>query len=87
MVLILNTLPTIKEEHTMKKIYNSGCIPQSWYKALKQSNPSTVTLSRVLKSGKTGKPQEYKLYGAEKTAEEVISRLEALNPGSHWVEA
>lgn len=41
-------------------------------------------LCRILKSGKPGKPQFYKAYG-EKTAEEIIKRLESNNPGSRWV--
>lgn len=73
----------------MKAIKNSGCVPASWHKALmdRRSNPRTVTLSKILKSGKPGKPQTYTLYGTEKTAQEVISRLERYNPGCHWVEA
>lgn len=71
----------------MKKISNSGCIPNSWHKALNQSHFKTVILAKILKSGKTGKPREYELFGSEKTAEDVISRLEKNNPGSHWVKA
>lgn len=53
----------------------------------RRSNPKTVTLRKVLKSGKLGKPFEATLYGSENTPEEVISRLEKNNPGSHWVAA
>lgn len=71
----------------MKRVSNSGCIPNSWYKALHQSHPKTVTLARILKSGKPGKPREYDLFGCEKTAKDVIARLERNNPGDHWVKA
>ena len=71
----------------MKRISNSGCIPNSWYKAIHQSTPKTITLCKILKSGKLGKPQEYELYGSEKTAEDVISRMERNNPGNRWVKA
>ena len=47
----------------------------------------TVTLSRILKNGKPGKPNVYELYGCEKTAQDVIARLEKNNPGCKWVEA
>lgn len=47
----------------------------------------TVTLSRILKNGKLGKPTSYDLYGSEKNAQDVIARLESNNPGSKWVEA
>lgn len=53
----------------------------------RRSTPKTVTLRRVLKSGKLGKPYETELYGSETTAAEAIARLEKNNPGSHWVEA
>ena len=41
----------------------------------------------LLKSGKLGAASEYRLYGSEKTAEDVITRLENNNPGSRWVVA
>lgn len=53
----------------------------------RRSNPKTVTLCKILKSGKPGKPFEATLYGSEKTAEEAIARLEKNNPGQHWVKA
>lgn len=54
----------------------------------RRSNPKTVTLCRILKNGNPGKPREYRLYGSgEKTAEDVIKRLESLNPGDHWIPA
>lgn len=53
----------------------------------RRSHPKTVTLCRILKSGKPGKPAEHQLYGSEKTAADAIKRLESLNPGDHWVEA
>lgn len=53
----------------------------------RRSNPKGVMLCRILKSGKLGKPQFNQFYGGEKTAQEVITRLEKNNPGQHWVEA
>lgn len=53
----------------------------------RRSNPKGVMLSRILKSGKPGKPSFNRFYGGESTAEEVIARLEKNNPGDHWVEA
>ena len=50
-----------------------------------KSNQS-VMLSRILKNGKPGKPAPYDLYGSEKTAQDVISRLESNNPGCKWIE-
>lgn len=55
--------------------------------ARRQGTPKGVMLSKILKSGKLGKPQFNKFYGSESTAQEVISRLEDNNPGQHWVEA
>ena len=53
----------------------------------RRSSVKTVSLRRILKSGKPGAAIEYRLYGAEKTAEDVIKRLEGNNPGDHWIEA
>lgn len=53
----------------------------------RRSNPTGFMLSRILKSGKPGKPQFYKAYGGEKTAEDVIRRMMENNPGDVWVEA
>ena len=53
----------------------------------RRSNPKGVMLCRILKSGKPGKPSFNQFYGGEKTAQEVIARLEKNNPGQHWVEA
>ena len=55
--------------------------------ARRQGTPKGVTLSRILKSGKPGKPQFYSMLGCENTAQDVINRLEKNNPGDHWVEA
>lgn len=49
-----------------------------------KANKKTIALQRKLKSGKWGKPTEYEFFGGEKTAEEVISRLERNNPGNTW---
>ena len=48
---------------------------------------NNVMLCKILKSGKPGKPTAYELYGNEKTAQDVIARMEKLNPGKKWVEA
>ena len=53
----------------------------------RRSNPKGVMLSRILKSGKAGRPQFYQFYGSESTAQDVINRMESNNPGDHWVEA
>lgn len=53
----------------------------------RRSNKNTVTLSKILKSGKPGKPAAYDLHGSEHTAQDVIARLEKNNPGCKWVEA
>lgn len=53
----------------------------------RRSNPKGVMLSRLLKSGKPGRPQFYQFYGGEKTAQEVIERIQNNNPGDIWVEA
>ena len=53
----------------------------------RRSNPKGFMLSRILKNGKPGKAQFYQTYGNEKTAQDVINRLQSLNPGFKWVEA
>ena len=50
----------------------------------RRSHKKTVTLRRILKSGKPGAAMEYEMY-SDKTAEDVIARLEQNNPGDHWV--
>lgn len=55
------------------------------YFASKKSKVKGFYLSRILKSGKPGKPSLYETYGREKSAQDVIDRLERLNPGDHWV--
>lgn len=50
------------------------------------SNNEAVVLSKVLKNGKLGKPMSYLLFGSERTAEDVIARLEKNNPGCKWIE-
>lgn len=55
--------------------------------ARRQGTPKGVMLSRILKSGKPGKPQFYQFCGGEKTAQEVIERMQNNNPGDTWVEA
>lgn len=53
----------------------------------RRSNPTGFMLSRILKSGKPGKPRFYTSFGCEKTAQDVINRLMRNNPGDVWVEA
>lgn len=53
----------------------------------RRSNPTGFMLSRILKSGKLGKPQFYRTYGGEKTAQDVINRMMRNNPDNVWVEA
>lgn len=68
----------------------SGCVSKEIYKAVmnrRVGQKTTVTLCRLTKNGKPGKPTEYELFGAEATAEDVINRLERNNPGSHWMKA
>lgn len=55
------------------------------YFASKKSKANGFYLSRILKSGKPGKPSLYETYGREKCAQDVIDRLERLNTGDHWV--
>ena len=55
--------------------------------ARRSGKPQGVTLSRILKNGNPGTPTFYQFYGSEKTAQEVIDRLEKNNPGDKWIEA
>ena len=60
--------------------------PKYYFTAIqnRRSAPKkTVILQRLLKSGKWGKPTEYEMWN-DKTAEEVIARLERNNPGDTW---
>lgn len=43
----------------------------------------TVRIQRVLKSGKWGKPHDTQRFGNE-TDQEVVDRLNRLNPGSQY---
>lgn len=49
------------------------------------SGRNIVYLRQILKSGKPGAAREYRMYGGEKTAQDVIDRLEKLNPGTRWI--
>lgn len=57
------------------------------YICARRSNKRFVTLCPVKKDGTPGKPVKYQCFGGEKTAEDVINRLESLNPGRKWVVA
>lgn len=54
--------------------------------ARRRSAPKGVMLSRILKSGKPGKPQFYEFFGCEHSVEDVIRRMERNNPGQTYVE-
>lgn len=72
----------------MMTISNSGCVSKEIYKAVIgrcKSSKSMVVLCKVLKNGSLGKPIVYEMFGKEKTSQDVIERLERLNPGSHWI--
>lgn len=47
----------------------------------RHSDKYDVQLRRILKSGKPGAVRTYTMHGRENTAEDVIARLERLNPG------
>lgn len=53
----------------------------------RESKPDGVMLRLILMSGKPGKPRFCRFYGSESTAQEVIKRLEELNPGDKYIEA
>lgn len=57
------------------------------FKVLVIGEKKGVMLSKITKAGTPGNPSLYEFYGSEKTAEDVIARMEKLNPGSKWVEA
>jgi len=54
--------------------------------ARRRSNIKGVMLSRILKSGKPGKPQFYEFFGCEHSVEDVIRRMERNNPGQTYIE-
>lgn len=55
--------------------------------ARRRSAPNGATVARILKSGKPGKPFFVSYLWNERTAQDVITRLESLNPGTKYVEA
>ena len=55
--------------------------------AKRHNSKNDVQLRPILKSGKPGAVRTYKMFGAEKTAQDVIDRLMRLNPGCAWVQA
>ena len=65
----------------------SSYIPRYQFQAIaeRRSKPNKVELRRILKSGKPGAVRTYERHGGEKTPEDVIERLERLNPGTKWV--
>lgn len=54
--------------------------------ARRRPNIKGVMLSRILKSGKPGKPSFYQFFGCEHSVEDVIRRMERNNPGQTYVE-
>ena len=54
--------------------------------ARRRSNIKGVMLSRILKSGNPGKPFFVSFLWNEKGAQDVITRLESMNPGQPYVE-
>lgn len=57
------------------------------FHVLNRTHSKGVQIARILKSGKAGKPFFAEFYGNEKTAQEVIDRMEENNPGTKFVEA
>ena len=55
--------------------------------AANRAEKNAVQLRRILKDGTPGAVKNYQRMGKEKTAQDVINRLEGLNPGSRWIEA
>ena len=49
--------------------------------------PKGAMISRILKSGKPGKPFFVAYLWNEKTAQDVVKRLEGLNPNTKYIEA
>lgn len=45
-----------------------------------------VILRKIRKDGTPGACMKYERIGAEKSAQDVINRLEKFNPGSRWIE-
>lgn len=45
-----------------------------------------VILRKIRKDGTPGACMKYERIGAEKSAQDVIDRLEKFNPGSRWIE-
>ena len=46
-----------------------------------------VELRKIRKDGTPGKATKYEKTGREQTAQDVIERMEKLNPGCKWIEA
>ena len=70
----------------MRKGYigsQGGCSSQSTFKALqdRRSNKNEVMVQRQLKNGTWGKAHATQVFGNE-TPEEVVNRLNRLNPNS-----
>lgn len=55
--------------------------------AANRREKNTVELRRIKKNGLPGAVGKYERMGREKTAQDVIERLEKLNPGTKWIEA
>lgn len=65
------------------RVNNSGCVPKSW--GVTEIKTSGFYIYSYKKNGeKYKKPFFVETVGVEKTAEDVIRRLEKLNPGSKF---
>lgn len=51
----------------------------------RRSTKKGAFLCRIKKDGTPGKATYYEYYGAEKTPEDAIARLQKLNPGNRWI--
>lgn len=49
-----------------------------------EANKKVAMLQKKLKSGKWGKPVSYEMFSGEKNSEDVLARIEKLNPGYEW---
>lgn len=70
---------------------NLNYIPKYQFQAIcerRNSNKKGVMLRYITKKGTPSKNASFhEFYGLEKTAQDVINRLEELNPGRKFIEA
>lgn len=71
----------------MKYVNTKQQALSSAYMASKSGRKGGFELCKICKNGKPGKPKFYETFGSEKTAQDVIDRLQKLNAGCQWVEA